>query len=101
MRPIALALTIAAFTSSGAAQSPLTDQQIAAIIVKESRDAYYRGPPMRLSRGLGAEWLALRPAKHLQPAGRCGALLLLGGRAEGEDRSVPRRPALIGSLPFC
>jgi hypothetical protein len=69
MRSVALAFMIAAAIAAPAA-AQLTDQQIAAIIVKESREAYYRtGHPCACPEDL-AQRLAVRAAERLQPARR-------------------------------
>jgi hypothetical protein len=76
MMPARIGALIFALTTATFAQSPLTDQQIATIIVKESRDAYYRtGHPCAC------------PEDSARNGSRCG------------KRSAYSRPG--GAEPYC
>jgi hypothetical protein len=92
--PLAIGIS-AVVVPGGTAQTALTDQQIAAIIVKESRDALLPDrPSLRLPRRFGAQWVTPWAAKRLHSLRRRRAVLLRDGRPEREDWGVSRRCAL-------
>ena len=91
--PLAIGIS-AVVVPGGTAQPALTDQQIAAIIVKDSRDAYYQtGHPCACAEDL-AQWVTPWAAKRLHSPRRRRAVLLRAGRPEREDWGVSRRCAL-------